>query len=184
MKSVITLAISSLLLLTACSKFTDFTPPTSTAGNTTATHATEVFGVTFDPNHTWSTTTASEVTINANADVKKVQVLAFTNELDEDGDVCSTVSVLNEATLDGSTTVKLNYDAPDANEGIYVAFISENDYAIREIQNGVASLDTNAKKAARRVLPEGIELPKTYSLRTKHAGRLEEDGALILRQQE
>ena len=159
MKSVITLAISSLLLLTACSKSTDFTPPTSTAGNTTASHATEVFGVTFDPNHTWSTTTASEVTINANADVKKVQVLAFTNELDEDGDVCSTVSVLNEATLDGSTTVKLNYDAPDANEGIYVAFISENDYAIREIQNGVASLDTNAKKAARRVLPEGIELP-------------------------
>ena len=159
MKSVITLAISSLLLLTACSKFTDFTPPTSTAGNTTASHATEVFGVTFDPNHTWSTTTASEVTINANADVKKVQVLAFTNELDEDGDVCSNVSVLNEATLDGSTTVKLNYDAPDANEGIYVAFISENDYAIREIQNGVASLDASAKKASKRALPEGIELP-------------------------
>ncbi|MCR5679600.1 MAG: LruC domain-containing protein [Prevotella sp.] len=91
-------------------------------------------------------------------------MLVFTHSQDTDGETIQSVSVLNEAELQGSTTVTLNYDAPSANDGLYVAFVSDKDYAIRKIENGTASLE-NVKRNVKRALPEGLVLPEgTFTL--------------------
>ena len=161
MKKILTFAACLALVFTSCSK--DDLSVTPNNEDQSSKHVQEVFGVKFAPNHTWSTTSTGQVVIKANSDVKKVQVLVFTHTQDTDGETIQSVNVLNETELKGSTTVTLNYDAPSVNDGLYVAFVSDKDYAIRKIENGAASLET--KRNAKRALPEGLELPEgTFTL--------------------
>ena len=117
MKKILTYAACLAVAFTSCSK-DSFENAIPSGYKEQGEHIQDVFGVKFDPNHTWSTTTTGQVTIKANADTKKVQVLAFSHETDADGDMTSKVNVLNEAVLDGTTQVTLNYDAPSTNDGL------------------------------------------------------------------
>ena len=64
--------------------------------------------------------------------------------------------VLNEATLNGQTTVTLYYDAPIDNQGLFVAFISDSQYVLKKVVNGEANINDAAKT---RALPAGLTLP-------------------------
>jgi hypothetical protein len=92
MKKVIICAAWMALVFTSCSKDMDF----SALSDEQTKHAESVFGVQFAPNHTWSSTTTDDVVIKANSTVKKVQVLAITQGVREDGDTYTAMSVLNE----------------------------------------------------------------------------------------
>ena len=110
----------------------------------------KVFGTTFDPSHDWCTTQAGEVTINTNpGEVKKVQVLVYTADgQDEDGGTITSLKVLNEALVGGQSTLKLYYDAPSENLGLYVAFITESNYVLRKVEGSTVSYHGAAKTRA------------------------------------
>lgn len=157
MKKILTYAACLAIAFTSCSR-DSFDNAVPGDYKQQGEHVQDVFGVKFDPNHTWSSTTTGQVTIKANADTKKVQVLAFTHETDADGDVISNVNVLNEADLNGSTQVTMTYDAPNNNDGLYVAFVSDKDYAFTEIKNGMATQQSAVQSNSRRAsvkLPDG-----------------------------
>ena len=155
MKKVFICATWMALMFTSCSKNMDFSAPSDQQTK----HAESVFGVQFDPNHTWSSTTTGDVVIKANSTVKKVQVLAIIESVDEDGDTYTQMTMLNEAELNGNPQVTLRYDAPSKNIGLYVAFISDTSYIIKKIEGNTVSLDTDSKKTIRRAQANGVVLP-------------------------
>ena len=157
MKKVLICAAWMALMFTSCSKDIDFSAQST---NEQTKHAESVFGVQFASNHTWSSTTTGDVVIKANSSVKKVQVLVITQGVREDGDTYTVMSVLNETELNGKTQVTLRYDAPSNNIGLYVAFISDDNYAVRKIEGNTVSLETAAQNIARRgPLEDGLVLP-------------------------
>ena len=155
MKKVLICATWMALMFTSCSKNMDFSAPSDQPIK----HAESVFGVQFDSNHTWSSTTTGDVVIKANSTVKKVQVLAIIESVDEDGDTYTQMTMLNEAELNGNPQVTLRYDAPSKNIGLYVAFISDTSYIIKKIEGNTVSLDTDSKKTIRRAQANGVVLP-------------------------
>ena len=172
MKKVLLFAALGAFIFASCSKTTDLYDPTlvepqTPTEPTTPTEKTitqedinanvqKVFGVTFDPNHDWSSTEKGEVKITANASVKKVQVIAFIHENEVDGEEITSMKVMNEAELNGQTSITLNYDAPVPNLGIFVAFISDSDYTLKKVENGVANIADATKT---RAMPAGLTLP-------------------------
>lgn len=126
----------------------------------------KVFGVHFDENQDWCTTATNEVTINANSAIKKVQVMAYTTAYDQAADEpeYTQLTVLNQAELNGATTVKLTYDAPKENMGIFVAFISDNDYQLKKIEGSTVSLDAKASTRAEKGLTENYTYPSLDGL--------------------
>lgn len=170
MKRFTIIAATGLLLMTSCSKSTDLYDPTKVEPVTPVTptedkvitqedinaNVQKVFGTTFDPNHDWSSTVKGEVKITANASIKKVQVIAYVSEMGLEGEEVTSMKVMNEAELNGETTITLYYDAPKDNLGIFVAFISDNDYILKMVENGVANIADAAKT---RGLPGGLTLP-------------------------
>lgn len=179
MKRMTLIAATGLLLLASCSKSKDLYDPTPVEPQTPVTPTEEVtsddinanvqkvFGVAFAQNHDWSTTNSGEVTINANSSIKKVQVLAYRTAYDEDGEEVTNLDVMNEAELNGANSVKLNYQAPIANKGIYVAFISDNDYQLRKVQGNSVSLDSKA--STRTPLTQEYDLPNMTLKLSKEA---------------
>ena len=156
MKKVLFCVAWMALVFTSCSKDMNFSAPSDEQTK----HAESVFGVQFAPDHTWSSTTTGDVVIKANSTVKKVQVLAITQGVREDDETYTSMSVLNETELNGNTQVTLRYDAPSNNEGLYVAFISDDNYAVRKMDGNTVSLETTAQKSARRSpQDDGIVLP-------------------------
>ena len=119
-----TFAAIGLLVLASCSKSTDLyqpepevpTPVTPTEPEITQedinANVQKVFGVTFDPNHDWNSTVSGEVKIIANSTIKKVQVLVYVSKIDEEGETVTSMNIMNEAELNGATTITLNYEAP------------------------------------------------------------------------
>ena len=165
------IAAIGILAFTSCSKSTDLYNPQPTPTNPTSQgdeikdNVQKVFGVTFDPNQDWSSTTKKEVTINANSSIKKVQVMAYTKAYDAEGEEFTNLNVLNEAELNGASTVKLTYDAPNDNMGIFVAFISANDYQLRKVEGNTVSLDGKATTRAPKGLTENYSLPSLQNLK-------------------
>ena len=149
-----TFAAIGLLVLASCSKSTDLyqppvepeipTPVTPTEPEITQedinANVQKVFGVTFDPNHDWNSTVSGEVKIIANSTIKKVQVLVCVSEIDEDGETVTSMNIMNEAELNGATTITLNYEAPKDNLGIYVAFIDGNKKIFKKVEGNTANI--------------------------------------------
>lgn len=174
MKRLIVMAASGLLLLTSCTKSTDLYDPTNVEPQTPVTPTEEpsvstddikanvhkVFGVDFDPNQDWCTTTTKKVTINANSTIKKVQVLVYLDAEDEEGEPITNLNILNETELNGKTSVTLTYDEPNNNKGVFVSFISDNDIQMRKVTGSTVSLDTNAGTRGT------IGVTETYSIPT------------------
>ena len=157
-KHLILCAASSLLLMTSCSKSSDFSNPEDykQVDGEAIQNAKEVFGVNFDPNHTWSSTNSGEVTIVANSSIEKVQVIAYVKDgVNEDNETVTSMYVLNEAELNGNTQVTLQYDAPSTTISLYAAFFADGQYFLREIDGNSVTLES----PGRRALPEGVELP-------------------------
>lgn len=150
------MSASGLLLLASCSKSTDLyegpapvdppTPvtPTETTSEDINANVHKVFGVDFDKNHDWTSATKKEVTIIANSSIKKVQVLVYLDAEDEEGEPITNLNVMNEIELNGKTSVKLIYDEPNDNKGVFVSFISDNDIQMRKVTGSTVTLDTNA----------------------------------------
>ena len=150
------MAASGLLLLASCSKSTDLyegpapvdppTPvtPTETTSDDINANVHKVFGVDFDKNHDWTSATKKEVTIIANSSIKKVQVLVYLDAEDEEGEPLTNLNVMNETELNGKTSVKLIYDEPNDNKGVFVSFVSDNDIQMRKVTGSTVTLDTKA----------------------------------------
>lgn len=105
----------------------------------------KVFGVTFDPNHDWSSTVNGQVKIIANSTIKKVQVLVCVSEINEEGETVTSMRIMNEADLNGETTITLNYDAPKDNLGIYAAFINDNKKIFKKVEGNTVNIVDAAK---------------------------------------
>ena len=172
MKRLTIMAASGLLLLASCSKSTDLyegpapvdppTPvtPTETTSDDINANVHKVFGVDFDKNHDWTSATKKEVTIIANSSIKKVQVLVYLDAEDEEGEPITNLNVMNETELNGKTSVKLIYDEPNDNKGVFVSFVSDNDIQMRKVTGSTVTLDTNAGTRGT------IGVTETYSIPT------------------
>lgn len=166
------MAASGLLLLASCSKSTDLyegpapvdppTPvtPTETTSDDINANVHKVFGVDFDKNQDWTSATKKEVTIIANSSIKKVQVLVYLDAEDEEGEPITNLNVMNETELNGKTSVKLIYDEPNDNKGVFVSFVSDNDIQMRKVTGSTVTLDTNAGTRGT------IGVTETYSIPT------------------
>ena len=172
MKRLTIMAASGLLLLASCSKSTDLyegpapvdppTPvtPTETTSDDINANVHKVFGVDFDKNHDWTSATKKEVTIIANSSIKKVQVLVYLDAEDEEGEPITNLNVMNETELNGKTSVKLIYDEPNDNKGVFVSFVSDNDIQMKKVTGSTVTLDTNAGTRGT------IGVTETYSIPT------------------
>lgn len=90
----------------------------------------KVFGTTFDPNHTWCTTTAGQITVSdIPAETESVALLVYVKE--DDGE--TSMLTLNQADVEGHQAVTLNYDAPTDNLGLFVAFLSKTNIELRAV---------------------------------------------------
>jgi hypothetical protein len=162
------LAITTVLVLASCSKETDVYDATASKDFATedmiSANVEKVFGTTFDPNHDWCTTTSGEVSIQADATVKKVQVLVNVCEIDDPSTPSyvtrNTMKVLNEVETNGQTFIKLNYDAPKDNLGLYVAFSTDHGRVFKKVVGNSVSFNDGAQAPAMtRALPTGYTLP-------------------------
>ena len=158
MKRMTTFAAIGLLVLASCSKSTDLYQPTpvepvtptpteepSVSTDDINANVQKVFGVKFDPNQDWSSTTNGQVKITANSSIKKVQVIVYVSEMGLDGEEVTSMRVMNEADLNGQTTITLNYDAPKDNLGIFVAFIDGNKYTLKKVVGNEVNINDAAK---------------------------------------
>ena len=168
MKKITIIAAIGAFVLASCSKTTDlYEPekdPVNTGDNTVSpddinANVHKIFGVDFDPNQDWCTTTTKQVTINANSSIKKVQVLVYLDAEDEDGEPITDLNILNETELNGKTSVKLTYDVPKDNKGVFVSFISDNDIQMQKVTGSTVSLETKAGS-------RGTALSQTYDIPT------------------
>ena len=101
MKKIAIIAAIGAFVLASCSKTTDLYQPEddSVKSEDITNNVHNVFGVNFDPNQDWCTTTTKEVTIKANSSIKKVQVLAYTAAYDQAAEEpeYTQLTVLNQA---------------------------------------------------------------------------------------
>ena len=142
MKKLIYLALGALMLV-GCNKY-NFDSEKEVRSNQIKENVEKVFGTKFDANHDWCTTTSGQLVIsNIPNGTDKVQALAYVTE--EDGE--TSVLTLNEADVNGKSTITLSYDIPKDNLGIYVALISSNNFTLKKVENNAASFTRAAKRA-------------------------------------
>ena len=168
MKKIVSV-LMFMVALVSCSP-TDYYDPSRTKDNDVneIQHAEEVLGIKIDPNQDWCTTVAGEVNVKVDHSVKKVQLLAEVCEVEED---CpsyvtrNTMVILNEADVNGRSSLKLTYDAPKENLGLYMAFISDTDYRVAKVNGNAVSVDDVPQAARTRTHHEDYVLPnKTFAI--------------------
>ena len=110
-----------------------------------------VFGTTFDSEHDWCTTSSGEITVNKiPSNIKTVKLFAYITE--EDGE--TSILSLNESEMNGESEVKLVYDAPANNLGLYLAFISNDNITVMEAKGDVVSYNSGEKAGTRTITTE------------------------------
>lgn len=133
MKKSFIYLIMSTLLFTGCMNHSldDFQVPNNgVSKDEIVKNVQDRFGITFDPNHDWCTTSSNEITIkDIPSGTEKVQLLTYITETD----TTTSVLVLNEAEVNGKTVISLSYDVPVDNLGIYVSFISNGSCNIKQL---------------------------------------------------
>ena len=161
MKKSFLFAATSLLISASCSKSTDFAgaPKNSATQEEINANVQKVFGVTFDPNHDWCTTTSSQVTITGiPAGTTKVQLYALIatevkDDENQDATVTSLLKLNEDADFSGSQAT-LVYDAPSLNKGIYAAIECDGKRFMKLVNNGNANFANAQQTAARRAPSE------------------------------
>lgn len=156
-------AAAGLLLLAGCGHETDLAESREAYKETVKQeNAQSVFGMKFDPSHDWCTTVSGKVDITADASVRRVQLLVDVLEI-TDPDTPSYVSrnsmrVINQAELNGRTSLTLYYDAPKDNLGLYVAFVTDESFYLRRVTDGACSFRRPAGTRGEK-LSTGYTLP-------------------------
>lgn len=150
MKGTIFCIFLSTLVFTGCVKnnISDYYETTNEQikGNVKS-----VFGTTFDEEHDWCTTSSGEITVNnIPKNIKTVKL--FTHITEEDGE--TSILSLNECEMNGEGEVKLTYDAPSNNLGLYLAFISNDNITVMEVDGNVVSYNSGAKAGTRTITTE------------------------------
>lgn len=140
MKKIICCTLLGSLFFTSCMK-TDFTSQNELLKEKINKNVENVFGTKFDVNHTWCTTTHGELAItNIPNSTKEVQLLVSIKE--NDGE--TSLKVLNKVSVNGESDIKLSYDVPNDNLGLYVAFVSDNGYNVKRVGNTTRGVATRA----------------------------------------
>lgn len=145
------------LVLTGCSSndgFEQAPNPGDQTKDEVADNVKTVFGVTFDPNQDWCTTTSGTVKISGiPAGATNVQLFALISKEvkndDNETEAETSLLKLNEATNVGSS-VNLVYDAPKDHQAIYAAADVNGYRMMRLVKNGVADFSSTKSAAARR----------------------------------
>ena len=107
----------------------------------------KVFGVNFDENQDWCTTSSGSVTVsNLPSTIETVQVLTSVVVDDENN---TSMTVLNQAQTNGASSVTLKYDLPSDNQGIYVAYVSNGKKIYAKVENGAASYPATSSQSRR-----------------------------------
>lgn len=153
MKKLLSLAVMGLIL-SSCTKGFDVpepTPdPTPTPSGVTdediKKHAEETLGFTIPDNQDWNTTTSGTVTVNVTSSVKKVALMVLLSLTDEDGEAYTSMNVINQAETTNQSTVNFTYDVPSKNEGLYVAFYTDNGCFYKKIEGSSVAFDQTPAK--------------------------------------
>jgi len=165
MKKLLTLAVLGLIL-SSCVKGFDGTEPEPTPEPTPnqgvtdeeiKEHAESILGFTIPANQDWNSTTSGAVTINVTSAVKKVSVMALVAQTDEEGETYNSMTILNQAETNGQSSVTLNYDVPQTNEGLYVAFYTADGCSYKKIDGTSVSFDQAPAKT--RAITRTISAP-------------------------
>ena len=99
-------------------------------------NAENIFGVIFDKNQNWCTTVSGTAAItNIPEGTQKIQL--FVSITEDDGN--TSLLKLNECDVNGQSAVELKYDAPSVNNGLFVSFISKDNYEMRALGKTVAA---------------------------------------------
>ena len=149
------------LVLTGCSSndgFDQAPEPKDETKDAVADNVKSIFGVTFDPNQDWCTTTSGTVTISGiPSGATKVQLFALISKevKNDDNETENQTSLLklNEAS-NVSGSVKLVYDAPKDHQAIYAAAEVNGYRMMKVVKNGVADFSSKQNAAARRAASE------------------------------
>ena len=123
-----------------------------------------VFGTSFDKNHDWCTTSNGKVTVtDIPSDVTNVKVLAHVYI----NDSTTTLLTLNDISINGETSVSLQYDIPSNNNGIYVS----SGKVFKEVKGSTVSLSNDKlnKYAAPRKLRAAPNSPIITSMIESYA---------------
>ena len=160
MKKTILYAVFGSLLLSGCVKGFDGTEPEPNPGVTDEeikSHAEQILGFSIPDNQDWNTTTSGTVTINVTSAVTKVSVMALVAQIDEDGETYNSMTILNQAETNNQSSVSLNYDAPSKNEGLYVAFYTNQGCYYKKVEGSSVSFDQAPAKT--RAITRTVSAP-------------------------
>ena len=160
MKKVFLFTVCALALAGCSKNDFAFTPATPSGGDDTNTDIQEnvqkVFGVTFDKNHDWCTTTSGNVTITGiPSGTSKVQLYALVSKdvKDDEGNDATETSLLKlneDANVSGSQ-VTLVYDAPSNSKSIYAAVEYNGKRLMKLVNNNSANFATTASARSHRI---------------------------------
>ena len=162
MKKTILYAVFGSLLLSGCVKGFDGTEPEpepnpGVTDEEMKSHAEEILGFLIPDNQDWNTTTSGTVTINVTSAVTKVSVMALVAQIDEDGETYNSMTILNQAETNNQSSVSLNYDAPSKNEGLYVAFYTNQGCYYKKVEGSSVSFDQAPAKT--RAITRTVSAP-------------------------
>lgn len=163
MKTKLIISAAGLLLLASCAK-TDLYDIDEAQKAAEQKNAEKVFGCKFSPDQEWCSIVSGQVSVNVDASVKQVRLMVVTVEDYQDPEnpevtTRKAFKTINQAEPQGRNSITLSYDAPEANEGLYVAFITnDNGYFVSKVKNGAASMN-NARTRGEK-LTTGYVLPE------------------------
>ena len=147
-------------MLSGCVKGFEGTEPEPNPGMTDEeikSHAEQILGFSIPDNQDWNTTTSGTVTINVTSAVTKVSVMALVAQIDEDGETYNSMTILNQAETNNQSSVSLNYDAPSKNEGLYVAFYTNQGCYYKKVEGSSVSFEQTPAKA--RAMTRSVSVP-------------------------
>lgn len=170
MKKYFNYLLFSALLFSGCMKHDFDTYENRASKDEINSNVKNVFGVEFDSNHDWCTTTNGKVTITGIPDgTEKVQIFACIAE----SDTTTSMVYLNEEDNVNSNKIALNYDAPNYNNGLYASITFNGNRTMKKITGDVVDFSVANTRAARRSeynLPTGVSL-KIESIIPSYAGQ-------------
>ena len=157
MKKNVLFVVAGLLLTASCSHDLDFKQPEQPdQKEAIKANVEKIFGVTFDPNQDWCTTTSGKVTISINnselKDVEKVQILTVSPFGNSDANGALS---LNETKISYGQSVTLNYDAPKMYDRLYAACVTKNgEYFVKGFNVGEQKVVFTSNTASARTRSE------------------------------
>ena len=166
MKKNLLLAIATVLAFVSCSKDADLfegpQPELKPTAEDIKANFKNVCGVEYGPNQDWVTTTSGSVNVKVDASVKKVQLLVDVKVVEGASEQVTPneIRVLNELEPNGRTNFTMYYDAPKANQGLYVGFLTDKTYVVKKLEGSNVTFDIPAtsrvtRSASSYALPEG-----------------------------